>query len=217
MKTSLRAIAGLTLCGLAGTAGADVVLFQDNFEGAAPSPKWSSNTIVTRDSAFTYFNGRNFNGMTSTLTLTAPPAPAPGTSYEFTLRFDLYIIDSWDGDDIGAGPDRFQVNLNGASIFNHSFANQHDLYDYRAPDVGPTHLGFNSAFKDSIYRGITLPFNPGTANPIVFSFHDTTTQGVNDESWGIDNVTVSYRTVPAPGSLAMLSLAGFATTRRRRS
>lgn len=250
MKTRLLLAAFAAANALASAAQADII-FQDDFEEGRASARWSANTRVTRDAAFSHFNGR-YSGGISTLTIAAPPLPHRGSSdpstgdpsqgggsggssgggssgggsggggsgggslYNLvTLKFDLYIIDSWDGDDTAYGPDRFMVEVNGKNLFDNTFANQHTYQSYRQPDVGPTHLGFSSASKDSIYRNITITFDPGAAQYLTFDFRDTANQGVGDESWGIDNVQVSYTTVPAPGSAALLGLLGLTARRRR--
>lgn len=226
MKTSHTPAAltvGLLAIGLlAGSTRADIVLHHEDFETARLSANWSSNSRVTSDSAFTWFNGR-YSGQSSTLSISAPPPPEgsgePGSSgpsyHEYTLSFDLYIIDSWDGDDPNAGIDRFLVELNSAPIFDQSFANQHQYQSFRQPDVGPAMLGFHSGFRDSIYRAVSITFAPGAIDTLAFTFRDTCRQGMSDESWGLDNINLTYRTVPAPGPLALAGLAGLLARRRR--
>ncbi len=135
---------------------------------------------------------------------------------QYTLTFDLYIIDSWDGNYRIHGPDTFEVLANGQSIFYETFANQHEYQTFRDPDIGRMHMGYNQSAKDSIYRAITIPFTIDEQDPqLRLSFHAIGLQGIQDESWGIDNVSVAYEVVPAPSSLALLALAGLAPRRRR--
>ena len=42
----------------------------------------------------------------------------------YTLKFDFYAIDSWDGDNFrGNGPDAFDVSVGGARVFHNTFEN----------------------------------------------------------------------------------------------
>src|SRR5262245_7169541 len=84
-------------------------------------------------------------GSPSTLTLSNLPAH---TSVD--LSFLPGIINSWDGDPpfLDAGPDVFNVTVDGASVFSNTFDNvNYPLYQGYVPppgvDVGPHHdLGF---------------------------------------------------------------------------
>lgn len=143
-----------------------------------------------------------------------------GTPYYLhTLRFDLYVIDSWDGGETSFGVDKFLVRANGAMIFDHSFTNQ--TGNRQTVPFGPTvagrDLGFNGQFFDSIYRDVTVTFRLPTNQPLSLLFTDTLNQPLNDESWGIDNVRVSYSVVPSPGAAMAGLVAGAMATRRRRS
>ncbi|HEY0806863.1 MAG TPA: hypothetical protein VGD84_17455, partial [Pseudonocardiaceae bacterium] len=59
----------------------------------------------------------------------------------------------------------------------------------RVANVGASNLGFGS-YNDAIYRRVTLSFTPG-ASSTALTFADGGLEGVNNESWGIDNVVVS--------------------------
>ncbi|MFG0327032.1 MAG: PEP-CTERM sorting domain-containing protein [Phycisphaerales bacterium JB037] len=140
-----------------------------------------------------------------------------GNTVRYSLLFDLYIIDSWDGDDSGFGRDEFGVAVNGNPLFRESFANQHTGQSFREPDLGRWHMGFNNARPDSIYRNIELGFTVEAAERTLrIDFTGYGLQTLSDESWGIDNVRVYAEVVPAPGSLAVMSLAGLGLARRRR-
>ena len=109
------------------------------------------------------------------------------------------------------------VSVNTANIFNNTFTNHAGItQSFRAPDVGGRNLGFMD-YKDAIYRQVTVQFeDPGT-HDIQIRWADGGLQGINDESWGIDNVNVSYQVVPAPtGAAALLGGLGLLGARRRR-
>lgn len=138
-------------------------------------------------------------------------------SYRLNVTFDLYIIDSWDGMEATYGVDKFLVRANNTLIFDESFTNQtgnRQSFTGHAEQSG-RNLGFN-AFNDSIYRNISIDFTAAQGQPIVLLFTDTLNQIMNDESWGIDNVRVSYTVVPAPGAMAFFVGAGALATGRRR-
>ena len=98
------------------TAGGGATVFEDNFEAGAKA-NWSNATTDNSNATFTRFSGR-FNNTSQTLNLSGLSA---GQSY--TLEFDLYAIDSWEGLDIGSGPDRFQVVVDGATLLNETLSN----------------------------------------------------------------------------------------------
>lgn len=112
-----------------------------------------------------------------------------GVSY--TVIFDLYLIDTWDGEHAKWGPDRFCVKVDGDVLFLESF--EHSHLDAGATyagtyDVGGSNLGFGGA-TDVIYRGLSVSFVPkGSTAKIVFE--GAASEVLNNESWGIDNVRV---------------------------
>jgi len=90
------------------------VVFQDDFENGA-KPNWSSSQTSDDASQLTRFSGR-FNNGNQTLNLDDLTA---GQTY--TLSFDLYAIDSWDGDN--GNPDQFTVSVDGNTLFSRSVSN----------------------------------------------------------------------------------------------
>lgn len=138
-----------------------------------------------------------------------------GDACQFTLTFDLYPIDSWDGSNATYGTDRFKVFVNGSLLFNETVSNQGPAHSIRNPDVGPTQMGYGAGL-DSIYRDLSVVFTAPAESQIKIKFQGQVMQGLIDESWGIDNVRVSMEPVPAPGPAALLGLAGLALARRRR-
>ena len=217
----------IVLAALAPCAMADV-FYSNDFESGLIGPEWSSNTYTSNAANFSRFNGRYSPGYT-VLSLAYPNITPPintvgggGGETQFRVTFDLYAIDSWDGNGTTAiapslfGPDRFNVKVNGVNRFSHTISNMPGVtQSFRAADTGPAHLGYGSSYLDSIYRGITVDFSVAPGTPIVIRWEDGGLEGLSYESWGIDNVSVSYTSVPTPGSLALLGL-GAALLRRRR-
>ena len=107
----------------------NTTIFSDNFESGAANPAWSLNTVDTSaPGVFSDFLGRFSNGG-DTLNLTGLTA---GQTY--TLKFDLYAIDSLDGqgnitDGNGNiitpqyGPDQLNVTVDGSRKLSLAMAN----------------------------------------------------------------------------------------------
>jgi len=197
------------------------VFYSNDFESGVIGPGWSTNAHLDTAAPLTHFMGRYSENtpqiLNNSVSLTLPrptddngnPGVAP-----YTLIFDFYAIDSWHGDDPTQGPDRFAVIINSVVQFDYTFSNTSATQTYRPPDVGPTQLGFGAA-PDSIYRDIRIDFDVGSAPNIIIKWRSDGLTGVNNESWGIDNVRLIHN-APAPGSLALLGLGGAILGRRRR-
>ena len=199
-------------------ARADFVVYSNNFSSHAGS-EWSNNTIATSNGE--HFLGASANGFgngTDTLTLNGITA-----HNQVTLSFDLYIIQSMDGNGpAGGGPDNWRLDANGKNILLTNFANYtqggntqsysaatpNGLGYSNAPRSGEFaagHLGFGSGdFGDATYR-FSLTFADTSSN-LALAFTSLQNQPPGDEGWGLDNVVVSVGSVPEPSSLA---LAGF--------
>ncbi len=207
---------------LAGHGLAATVPYSQDFEGAV-GPEWSLSTVNNAHvAAFTKFSGR-FTNQAQTLTLSGLTV---GTSY--TVGFDLYVIDSWDGN---SGPDYFKVVVDGTARFRETFSNYNGNPPSQpqtfagAPDVGRTHLGFSGSYVDAIYRRIEVPFT-ATAATVTIAFQGENLQDVSDESWGVDNVavqtsasldatTVESVTLPAEGGTTSDPIDRFSVTATR--
>src|SRR5262249_31050721 len=113
------------------TRGASLALSDRYFTDfqSGVGPEWSTNTTDNSVAAFSTFLGRFSNGAA---TLSVPTAP--GKAY--TLKFDFYAIDSWDGDTAGVGPDYFNVFVDNAQRFHETFNNVGGPQSFRAPDIG---------------------------------------------------------------------------------
>lgn len=219
---SYAARSGLELSPLASKAA---IIFSDDFQASTLKPQWSTNSKLNREAeqTFTWFSGR-YSAENIALTLPGVPPPKSagnnndgGGKYNlFTLTFDLFIIDSWDGLEPANGPDRFIVKANTVERFNEAFSNVGTTQTYRRPDIGPVQLGFDGRYNDSIYRKVAIDFTVPDNQDIKLEFRGTALQGLTDESWGMDNVQVSYKVVPAPGAMGLAGLGGVLLLGRRK-
>ncbi len=210
MTTRLFTTLSLGLACAAG-ASAGVVVYEQNFESPALiGNEWSSKATEAHG-VFTRFSERRTN---NPLTLTIGTV----TGQAYSLLFDLYIIDSWDGSNQEwGGPDTFNVRIGDTLAFSETMDNDPNsrFKTYRNPDEAG-HFGFGTRDydNDAIYRGILLDFVAGGPFTTI-AFFGTGLQSRNDESWGIDNVSVAALPVPGPAGALVIGFAGLALARRR--
>ena len=125
-------------------------VFSDTFEAGA-SPAWS-NAAVDRSSqsVFSAFSGR-FGNNEQRLSLSGLTA---GQTY--TLSFDLYAFDSWDGT---AGGDVFQVSADGTLLMRDSISN----YALTVPQTINSSAGVRLQVVPTL-TGLDANTRPGTDN-----------------------------------------------------
>ena len=206
------------------------VIYSNTFESRELGREWSSNSrLEWWYPTFTTFNGNYSNSYTQLSLPARPPGSNSGPGggggggggYQYTLftvSFDFYAIDSWDGNDTRFGQDRLEVLVNNRSLMRDTFSNHAGIsQSFRAPDIGGRDLGFDERWEDAIYRRVSLDFTIPDGAPMLIRWQDGGLQGMNDESWGIDNVQVSWQTVPAPGAGLVMGAGLLAVARRRRA
>ncbi|HUI05455.1 MAG TPA: PEP-CTERM sorting domain-containing protein [Verrucomicrobiae bacterium] len=208
---------------LVGVEARAQVIYDNDFESIA-GPAWSvTNRSVTPVGGRTFLG--DFGNQTVTLTLSSLPSHS-----ELILSFDLFIIRTWDGNNTIAGPDIWDLSVEGGSTLLHTtFQNPHNLwassgqgYPGTYPgdlypsgtgaaetntlgyvDQGPLHLGN----MDMVYK---LTFTiPHSGSSIALDFSASGLEGVDNESWGLDNLVVA---VPEPSSFALCVVGAAALT-----
>jgi hypothetical protein len=121
-----------------------------------------------------------------------------------TVRFELLILKSWDGNSPQYGPDRLSVRVaGGPTLLDTTFSNNpkvetdRSFQDYPRPQSPPQTgaasvktLGYDF-FGDSTYR-LHLTF-PHAADSLTLEFSSDLFEGkgTDDEAWGLDDVTIS--------------------------
>jgi len=212
---------------------ADTIICSDNFESAV-GPGWSSNSVSVTPVGGRHFLGE-FGNNTVSLSLSDLPAHT-----SITVSFDLYVIHTWDGNwhSGDQGPDHWKLAVDGGpTLLDTTFSNDHpnsrgDGQAYpenwtsgmtpHPPRTGATEvntLGYTYMYgtqpggpMDSVYT-LNYTFAHSGTN-VTLEYSAWNLQGITDESWGLDNVTVTA--IPEPATLSLLALGGLALIRRRR-
>lgn len=231
-RGSLKPFLACVLCALTLAAQsletrADTI-YSNDFETAVDS-SWSSASGqalgINRTPSGRGFLGwagstQALNGVSHERLSLVTAVPRPGL---VQVEFDLYLINSWDGNNSFYGPDIFQIFLErDTPVFRTTFANVAGLpqtYPDRLSDRGPAtdvpaktgatginSLGYSpfTVSGDAVYHlSFAVPVTDGIVN---FSIEDVSSgAGLADESWGVDNLRVT--TVPEPGSLFLFMTA----------
>ena len=216
----LSKTAVVALC-LATSATAAPVYF-DDFEG--PSALTGAGTIVGvqgyegvngisgsfwRNDTYSEMTTLNLSGLAKHTTM--------------TLDFDIAYIDSWDGA-IGRryGDDFFKIIVDGVlALTSTNFGGLGDELSDKALGF----FGFTERYDDEAYRLSATFAHSGPSAVISFLADGIKWQAGDDESWAIDNLSVSTNagvtTVPLPGGMPLmagaLGVLAFGWGRRRKA
>ncbi|MEE9296516.1 MAG: hypothetical protein V3W34_16350 [Phycisphaerae bacterium] len=215
----------------AGHASAGV-LYQNDFEDALdPLLEWSSGptdtTPGTPQHSSDRFLGRFAENDSTTLTLTDLPVHDT-----ITILLDLYVIQTWDGNN-NPGPDIWDITVDGSTNLEHTtFTNyeepENSTFRQAYPDSYPggdhaartgaaenNTLGYDSntetQFKDAVYR---LSYTFAHSSPTLeLTCSGSGLQTVNDESWGLDNLTVfTGEAIPTVSEWGLVAMTLFLLT-----
>lgn len=179
------------------------VVYSNDFESGAGS-EWSSAPIdVTPVGARQYLRQTGYGQTTLSLS-------GLGAHQTATVSFDLFIIETWDGDAPGAGPDIFRLTADGSTLLQTTFSNDAPPSDplfyqaYPGSYPGASNPGLTGAAEagslgypdlagyggvgDSVYQlSFTFPHSAGTLDlSFIADLMDP-----YGESFGLDNVVVS--------------------------
>jgi len=206
-------------------AQASIIVYENDFEsGNAGSAITGVRSVVgTQGYSAVGFGTRflhNTSGSSSapiatTINLTNLPEHD-----SVNIGFLLALIDSWDGNNATFGPDILQIRLDGSLILNEIFPTSSAI---QSALTSATNLGFNTSFPDRAYDFNAFPSFTNiahTADSLTLSFIAAGSgyQGGTDESYAIDNISISVNpliTVPEPGMFGVLGIGLIGLFRRR--
>lgn len=113
----------------------------------------------------------------------------PGSTY--TLKFDLLLTDSWDGDHSSYGHDAFEVHANGTMVFREYFSHHEfpslQSYPYAPDATGNWGWG---GYYDGRYNDVTVTF-VATGDETVLKFIGDANEDYTNEGWGLIAVEVT--------------------------
>ncbi|WP_367154834.1 PEP-CTERM sorting domain-containing protein [Methylomonas sp. HYX-M1] len=218
--------AGVLVAGLSISSVQASVLYENNFESGSTSGLSGVIDVQTAPN-----NGEKFIGFLSVGASTTLSLNTTGVS-RISLSFDLYTLESVDGDNLSFGPDYFDLDINSSETLLHAtFSN--DVTDTYRQSFGGTDslagtgsdpaltgiLGYNYS-AEALDHTYHLSFEVDVFGPSTnINFVGNTNQPWSDEGFGIDNIRVTnLSAVPVPGSLPLFgsALMGIAGIMRRK-
>ncbi|MBT7099970.1 hypothetical protein HN937_21520, partial [Candidatus Poribacteria bacterium] len=179
----LATIASAYVVGAAPPARANTLVYSNDFESPVGA-EWSNPLISTSPSGRDFL-GEFANGDT-VLSLNGLPE-----HQSVVLRLHLYIIRSWDGTwgVHAAAPDIWSAQVVGGPVLLQStFSHYRPYQAYSGTPIETNALGYDFG-GDTTYE---LEFAiPHTVGDVQFRFRGEGLEHVLNESWGLDNVTVT--------------------------
>ena len=186
------------------------LISSEDFQSGATG--WNNNTTFAGGGLLTTFLGRySMDGGVQTLFKTYTLS---GTENYTVIEFDMYKLDTWDGE-------TFRVFINDSQVisiplqqatFNSPANGSSGIVSYTVQEMTPflANLG-SAAGNDQIFRFTLTVQNAGQAN-VKLGFSSTLNQAVGDESWGVDNVKVyEARNGGTPGPFNIIENSAIGT------
>jgi hypothetical protein len=173
-----------------------ILVYSNDFSGTVGG-EWSSNTVSTSPSG-QRFLGEFLNQQVGLLVLLPPHS-------QLVVQADIYFIRSWDGTGTEYGPDTFNMGVDATTLLNTTISNVDSNQNYPNASGGSQVAAGTGALAtntlgyiywdeqipiDATYR-FTYTLNH-TAAAAFIHWQASGLQYLLDESWGIDNVRISY-------------------------
>ena len=138
-----------------------------------------------------------------------------------SLSLLLGIIDTWDNGAAGYGPDSFKVELDGVEVFSAVFDNYQNLGATVASELTTVSYGSNligSGANDAAYKlSVNLGALSAGTHTLKFFASGPGWQGGSDESFALDNLSITAVPEPQTWGLALAGALALGVTRRLRA
>lgn len=202
-RSILSVLVGM-LWATCGTAAHAAPVYRNDFEGTV-GREWSSRRVETTPVGSRRFLGQFVN---DTVTLNLDNLPRHTA---VTVSFDVFVLQSWDGNHPTVGPDLWSVGVvGGPSLLRTTFSNSEPTQAFPDPYPGgeyPARTGASEIdtlgypyIGDAVYH-LTFSF-PHTGRTVAFNFAGLGLEPLGNEGWGLDNVAVDVGT-PREARLAV--------------
>lgn len=176
------------------------VHYREDFQAGIGNANASWSTVQTATAPAD--SSRRFLGqfLNDTVTLKIGSLPPHDC---LCITFDLYVIESWDGNHpTYGGPDIFGTTLDGTTMLSDSFGH-YKFGTQWSQTYGPAALnppGTGAVEFDTLgyprWGDQVVPISlcdlPHTNATATITFFAMGLQSLTDESWGIDNLEISY-------------------------
>ncbi len=180
-------------------------LYSNNFETAIGSQFTFSTDSLFNVPTIQAYNGQKVLGYLANQQIIFNQASLP--SHDFVkVDFDLYIHDSWDGNDLFVGQDKWKMTVNGNNIINTTFSN----FAYRTQAYPGNLPTVNASTTEAVATNLPNVCNlgggapstkyhisktiPHTANNLNIVLEALGLEELCNESWSIDNFNIQTGT-----------------------
>ena len=199
---------GVFFIGMSGVATAtplSTTVYFNDFETQVEPSNWTDTRLsINNNYGFdsTQYHGNYTDSDNTTLTISGL-----GEHTELSIDFDLYLFNTWDGENTTYGKDYFSLSGDG---INESWTFTNHQPEGQSYVGAPDEIYGIGSQSTHVYRdlGLTGADNgftiAHTADTFTITFGGPTTQ--SDEGWGIDNVMVSTDIAPVPEPATMFLL-----------
>ncbi len=172
-------------------SGTPSVILSDDFESGVPANDWGASFFLAESSKFLgqYSNSASLALLSRTINLMGPPIDST------TIEFDFLEIDSFDNEPFNVYIDDVLVytfNFNGSNTYDTppDGSNGNVSWTVVENEPYPVELAGSTRWPEQTYHYTFTYTNPGSSQ-VKIAFGASLDAGIGDESWGIDNVSVS--------------------------